>query len=60
MPWIIRVANGFVKNGKQDTEKVVEAKKFDSEKQAKIFAQTNVSGMPYEIIELHEVYDESK
>ena len=60
MPWIIKVTNGFVKNGKLDTEKVTDAKKFDSEKQAKTFAQNNVSGMPFEIIELHEVYDEPK
>lgn len=60
MPWIIKLANGFVKNGKQDTEKVEEAKKFKTLKQAKDFVQRVVSGMPYEIIELPEVYDESK
>jgi len=60
MPWIIKLKNGFVKNGKQDTEKVEEAKKFKTQKQAKAFVQSSVSGVPYEIIELPEVYDESK
>lgn len=60
MPWIIKLANGFVKNGKQDTEKIEEAKKFKTLKQAKDFVQRVVSGMPYEIIELPEVYDEPK
>ena len=60
MPWIIKLKNGFVKNGKQDTEKVEEAKKFKTQKQAKAFVQSSVSGVPYKIIELPEVYDESK
>lgn len=60
MPWIIKLEDMFVKNGKQDTDNVAEAKKFNSVKQAKTFAQTNLDGMPYEIIEHHEVSDGSK
>lgn len=60
MPYVIKVENGYVKSGKEDTQNIKQAKQFDSEKQAKTFAQTNVAGIPYKIIELHEVYDEPK
>lgn len=60
MPYVIKIDSRYVKSGKEDTQNIKQAKQFDSEKQAKTFAQTNVAGIPYKIIELHEVYDESK
>jgi len=55
MPWVIKLLNGYVKNGKKDTEDLKEAKKFATEKQAKTFAQTNVSGTHYKVVEVeHE------
>ena len=52
MPYVIKVLDGYVKNGKKDTEKLSEAKTFATEKQAKTFALSNCAGSYYKVIEL--------
>lgn len=54
MPYVIKVDNGYVKTGKEDTENLDEAKQFKTEKQAKTFAFSNCAGSFYRVVNKEE------
>lgn len=54
MPYVIKVDNGYVKSGKEDTKKLTEAKQFDTEKKAQTFAFSNCAGSYYRIVDIRD------
>jgi hypothetical protein len=55
MPYVIKVEDGYVKSGKNDTNDINKAKTFDTKQQAKNFADRNLGGsIKHEIVEKEE------